>query len=109
MAARHTILILLLTIGFAGCTEPVRQADIPEELPEPSRRYDLNTVTYEQLRSIEPQGRSLISRAVARNIVEFRRQFRYRCVEDLLAVQGIGEATFLKIRRFFYVLPSVNE
>ena len=109
MAARFAVLTLLLATGLAGCTEPVRQADIPDELPAPSRCYDLNTVTFEQLCSIESHGRSLIPRDTARNIVEFRRQFRYRRVEDLLAVRGIGEVTFLKIRRFFYVLPSDSE
>lgn len=109
MAARVAVLIPLLATVLAGCTEPVRQADIPEELPAPSRRYDLNTVTFEQLRGIESHGRSLLPRDAARNIVEFRRQFRYRRVEDLLAVRGIGEVTFLKIRRFFYVLPPGSE
>lgn len=85
----------------SACSAPIEQADVPEELPPPEHRFDLNTVSYEQLLTIRG-----LKKNVAKNIVEFRKFGRFSRVEDLLAVSGIGEKTFLLIRRYFYVSGS---
>lgn len=100
MVGRIVIILVSATVVLvaARCSEPVEQVTVPEELPQPDHRFDLNTVTYEQLQTI-----SGLKRNVALNIIEFRKYGRFHRVEDLLAVSGIGEKTYLLIRRYFYV------
>ncbi len=94
---------ILAVFSFA-CAEPVEQASLPENLPPPPPQlvFDLNKVTLEELLSAAG-GIDGLNKSVALQIIEFRRKFRYDNVEDLLAVPGIGEKTFLQIRRFFKV------
>jgi competence ComEA-like helix-hairpin-helix protein len=94
--------IIVITI-FCGCVEPIEQAQLPDDSPPPETRYDLGTVTFEQLTSIKGIGPK---RAAA--IIGFRDMYGFRRVEDLLAVEGIGESTFLQIRRYFYVGDQEN-
>jgi len=93
-----------LIAASQACTGPVEQADAPENLPDPPPElvFDLNRVSLEEL--LDAADRiSGLSKTVAREIVEFRKELHYERVEDLLAVPGIGEKTFLQIRRFFKV------
>ncbi len=94
---------ILAALSLA-CAEPVEQASLPENLPPPPPHliFDLNNVTLEELLSAAGRIDGL-NKTVAQQIIEFRREFRYKRVVDLLAVPGIGEKTFLQIRRFFKV------
>lgn len=92
------LILLWICWCLTACSEPIRQAEIPEDYPAPDRVYDLNTVTYDELLTIDG-----IKKNVARAIVVWRAHRPYRRLEDLLSVDGIGEKTFLRIRRFFRV------
>jgi competence ComEA-like helix-hairpin-helix protein len=94
-------IIVLAAVG--GCAEPIQQAQLPDVSPAPEAGFDLGTVTYEQLTSINGIGPK---RAAA--ILEFRDSYGFKRVEDLLAVEGIGENTYLRIRRCFYVDAQEN-
>jgi DNA uptake protein ComE-like DNA-binding protein len=109
MASVRPGLILAMALLLAGCSEPLEQADMPERTTSQPKefQFDLNKVTLKQLlANREKMGKP--SERILRNIVEFRRQFRYSRVADLLAVKGIGEKTYLKIRRFFFVKPPAG-
>ena len=88
----------MLSACLAACEPTIDQVDVEEQLPAAQQQFDLNTVTHAQLDTI-PDLRS----DAARNIIAFQRRFGFKRVEDLLNVDGIGEATFLKIRRYFFV------
>lgn len=94
--------ILSLTLITGACREPVNQANIAVKLPDAYLRFDLNKVCLEELLEARSKIDGL-TEDVARNITKFRERFVFRRVEDLLAVDRIGEKTFLKIRRHFYV------
>lgn len=97
------ILILSVAMGFCSCQEPIEQVQIEEHLPIPETTFDLNTVSHEQLLSIDG-----INKGIAKSIIEFRKKATFRRVEDLLAVEGIGEKTFLWIRRYFHVTEDTQ-
>lgn len=83
---------------LASCNTDIKQVQVEEQYPAPEKTFDLNTVTLKELETI-----SELRSDVARNIIAFRERFGFRRVEELLNVEGIGETTFLKIRRYFFV------
>jgi len=93
-----------MIVALVGCTESVEQADLPDLLAQPhkERHYELNQVSLEELLSAAKEIDGLTV-AVAESIINFRSDLRFRRVQDLLAVPGIGEKTYLKIRKYFYV------
>ncbi len=65
----------------------------------PSQKIDLNTATAEQLESV-----SGIGPVKAQAILRYREEYGgFSCLEELMEVSGIGEATFAKIRDSFKV------
>jgi hypothetical protein len=88
-------LLLCLTIC---CSETPQQAEIINDLPTPELQFDLNLVTLEQLQTIPNLGKN-----VEAELIALQQQMQFKRVEDLLAVRGIGEKTFLRIRGYFYI------
>ena len=93
-----SVLALAASLVAPGCLEPIQQADIPDSYPKPAKCYDLNSVTRDELETLTGIGPVLAGR-----IIEFREKFGFERVEDLLAVEGIGEKKFLQIRSNLYV------
>ncbi|MFN7171892.1 MAG: helix-hairpin-helix domain-containing protein [Fimbriimonadaceae bacterium] len=61
--------------------------------------FDLNTVTVEELQLIPGVGPAL-----AQRIVEYRnRSGGFRSLEELLAVEGIGQGNYRKIAEYLYL------
>jgi competence protein ComEA len=61
--------------------------------------FNLNTATVEQLQSIPGIGPTL-----AQRIVEYRnRSGGFRSLEELLAVEGIGQGNYSKIAEYLYL------
>lgn len=71
------------------------QLDVEEFI----KKYDLNQITYEDLIRIPN-----ITESRALEIILYRRSHqKFIRVEELLEVKGIGQATFDKIKVYFYV------
>ena len=99
---RLALPILILTaMLFCSCLEPVSEAEIGNELPPDGKTYDLNKVTTAELMSIKE-----IHKKEAIAIIQYRKDFGFRRVEDLINVSGIGEKTFMKIRHHFRIEPQ---
>lgn len=60
-------------------------------------KYDLNSVTLEELKTIPKIGEKK-----AKDILSFREQNGFKSRTDLMKIKGIGEKTFLKIKDYFY-------
>ncbi len=60
-------------------------------------KYDLNSVTLEELKTIPKIGEKK-----AKDILSFREQNGFESRADLMKIKGIGEKTFLKIKDYFY-------
>jgi DNA uptake protein ComE-like DNA-binding protein len=71
---------------------------LPEDIQPVQQKFDLNSVTRSELDSVEGLRSNVID-----GILQFQKFPTFRRVEDLLAIKGIGEKTFLKIRKYFYV------
>lgn len=99
-----TSFVAIFISFFCSCHEPIEQAAISDESPATETRFDLNSVTSEELQSIKGIGPK-----TAAKIIAFRDEFTFKRVEDLLAVEGIGEATFLKLRNHFYVSEEATQ
>jgi DNA uptake protein ComE-like DNA-binding protein len=101
---------LVIILSCSNCSEPVRQAEVPEAAAQPEAEpvFDLNSVSLEELLAAVGKIDGL-DRTVARNIIEFRSRMGFERVEDLLAVAEIGEKTFLKMRGHFRVGSAGSE
>jgi len=77
-------------------SEPVRSNNAPT--PKTTRRIDINTATLVQLQTLPGIGP-----AMAKRILEARKNRRFLCSEDLLLVKGIGEKKFNKLLPFVKV------
>lgn len=71
----------------------------------PEQPIDLNRATATELMQLPRVGRR-----TAERILEYRRQHgRFRRVEELLAVKGIGEKAFLRLRPHLLVEPPAGD
>lgn len=93
-----SLLALLSLFSMPSCTEPMKDAPSSAAMTVEADKYDLNKVDYETLISLDG-----IKKNIAREIVAFRKNLKFKRVEDLLAIKGIGEKTFYRIKDFFYV------
>ncbi len=67
-------------------------------------RYDLNTVTKEELITIPGIGEKK-----ATDIISFKETQGFRSKRDLMNIKGIGEKSFIKIEKYFYNLANEEE
>ncbi|MBI2820895.1 MAG: helix-hairpin-helix domain-containing protein [Acidobacteria bacterium] len=89
-ATRHFALTLVLML-LAAASTPVLQAQ--QETVAPAK-VNINAGTVEQLSTLPGVGP-----ATAQKILEFRsKNGPFKRIEDLMAVQGIGEKKFLKLK-----------
>ena len=75
--------------------KPAKPAAAPAKLPAaPATIVNLNTATQAQLESLPGLGAK-----VAERILEYReKNGKFKKVEDLMNVKGIGEKSFLKLK-----------
>lgn len=71
-------------------------------VPRSSARLDLNRATLEQLQALPGIGETLARRVVHRREV----QGRFRSVDDLLGVKGIGRKRLEQLRPWLMVSPQ---
>jgi comEA protein len=73
----------------------------PQKKVTPAQPIDLNAATVQQLEQVPGIGP-----ATAKAIVQVREKSgHYQRVEDLLAIHGISQAKFEKIKQYLYVNP----
>lgn len=91
-----TSIFFLLT--SLACVTPLDKEAIDDQNNITAGKYNLNTVTYEELITLDG-----IKKNVAREIIKFRQVVEFKRIEDLLAVKGIGEKTFYLVKDYFFV------
>ncbi|HHW11823.1 MAG TPA: helix-hairpin-helix domain-containing protein [Firmicutes bacterium] len=80
-------------------TAPPAPGDQAVEEEAASFRLDPNTASYEELQTLPGIGPVLAAR-----IIEYRETMgKFRTIDDLLAVKGIGEKTLAKIRPYLVI------
>jgi competence protein ComEA len=67
-------------------------------------KYDLNTVTKEELITIPGIGEKK-----AADIIGYKETQGFRSKRDLMNIKGIGEKSYLKIEKYFYSLANEEE
>ena len=97
--------LCLVAMALAAAVSPalaVEGDDARAAKNQPSRQIDINKATAVELTAIPGVGS-----VIAQRIVEFRdKQGRFRRVEDLMKIRGIGEKSFQKIRPYVKVEKS---
>jgi competence protein ComEA len=96
---RAILLGLALLFSFAGCDEPQRRSPPPAS---PIAPIDLNTATEKQLEAMPAIGPKH-----ARSIIASRnaRGGRFKSIDELLEIDGIGPKTVDAIRLYVFVSP----
>ncbi len=91
--------LLGLSLHFSGliAVEDATPADSINFEKDYEIKYDLNSVTLEELKTIPKIGEKK-----AKDILSFREQNGFESRADLMKIRGIGEKTFLKIKDYFY-------
>ena len=67
-------------------------------------KYDLNTVTKEELITIPGIGEKK-----AADIIGYKETQGFRSKRDLMNIKGIGEKSYIKIEKYFYNLANEEE
>jgi competence protein ComEA len=67
-------------------------------------RYDLNTVTKEELITIPGIGAKKSA-----DIISYRETQGFRSKRDLMNIKGIGEKSYIKIEKYFYSLANEED
>ena len=67
-------------------------------------RYDLNTVTNEELITIPGIGAKKSA-----DIISYRETQGFRSKRDLMNIKGIGEKSYIKIENYFYSLANEED
>lgn len=67
-------------------------------------RYDLNTVTKDELITIPGIGEKK-----AADILDYKKTHGFSSKRDLMNIKGIGEKTYIKIEKYFYSLSNEEE
>jgi len=91
------IALLLVAICLLGCQQTAEPITAERNLNEGA--LNLATATAEELAEIPGLRAGLIPR-----IIEFQKSPGFRRVEDLLAIKGIGEKTYERLKAWFYVV-----
>ena len=91
--------LLGLSLHFSGliADEDATPADSINFEQDYEIKYDLNSVTLEELKTIPKIGEKK-----AKDILSYREQNGFVSRADLMKIKGIGEKTFLKIKDYFY-------
>ena len=91
--------LLGLSLHFSGliANDETTSADSLDFEKDFEIKYDLNSVTLEELKTIPKIGEKK-----AKDILSFREQNGFKSRTDLMKIKGIGEKTFLKIKDYFY-------
>jgi competence protein ComEA len=101
-ARRRLAWVCLAALLVAPGAAQLTAADDGAQSGETKQKIDINKATAEQLTAIPGVGPTL-----AQRIVDFReKQGRFRRVEDLLKIKGIGEKSFQKIRPWVKVVDA---
>ena len=94
-------LMAALAIGMGGTHVDAGQAQAPKPAPTAQAPLDLNAATAADLQKLPGIGPALAGR-----ILEYRQKNGgFKKVEELMNVQGIGEASFLKLKSLVVVTP----
>ena len=96
--AKVLMIIFVLFLNTACHTEPVEPSSSQGPIVSNPAQLNVNTASYEDLLKIDG-----LNKATAKAIIEFRKLHRIKHLSDLLAVSGIGEKTFYKIRSMLTV------
>ena len=92
------VMVMAICPGV-GIARPQEKA---KKLPPPSKPFDLNTASYDQLHSLPGVGP-----VTAQRILDYRKKSGpFLRVEDLLAVRGISAGRLEKIRQYVIVKPA---
>ncbi len=95
--------LILKYTGLMAGTDPISPDSLNFE-KDYEIKYDLNTVTKEELITIPGIGAKKSA-----DIINFRKTQGFRSKRDLMNIKGIGEKTYIKIEKYFYSLANEEE
>jgi len=95
--------LILKYTGLMAGTDPISPDSLNFE-KDYEIRYDLNTVTKEELITIPGIGEKK-----AADIIDYKETHGFRSKRDLMNIKGIGEKSYLKIEKYFYGMANEEE
>ncbi|SHF13542.1 competence protein ComEA [Marinitoga hydrogenitolerans DSM 16785] len=98
---KNSIIIIIILI-IISILVYVNNTDNKNVQNEEYKKIDLSNFTIEELIKIPGIG---IKKA--EDIKEYEEKYGFSSIEDLKNISGIGEKTFLKIKKYFYLSKSV--
>ncbi len=95
--------LILKYTGLMAGTDPISRDSLNFE-KDYEIKYDLNTVTKEELITIPGIGAKKSA-----DIINFRETQGFRSKRDLMNIKGIGEKSYIKIEKYFYSLANEED
>ena len=90
---RRATALAVLVLAAGGLTM-AHAADSDDHVPLPAKKVNINTAGEKELRTLRGVGPAL-----ARRIMQYREENgRFRRIEEIINVRGIGEKTFLLLK-----------
>ena len=95
-----------ITVGAKGGKVKVPDTKNPKKADEAKKKavgikFDLNKVTLKELVSVPGIGKAMAGRIIAKR----KELTRFSKLDQLKAVKGVGDKSFIKMKQYFYVLP----
>lgn len=96
-------LVILLAVVLFSCGGSEEVTDDRGYPRSPEGVVNINTALVEELCRLPG-----INRSLAERIVEWRKEHPFKRVEEIMFVRGIGERTYLKLRKYLVVLGETT-
>jgi len=101
MRASFICSFLLFLIISPSLCQPRLPGEKSRDYPLIAPKIDLNQATEEEFLRLP-----LLKREIIAEIIKWRKEHPFRRVEDILFIRGVGEYTYLHLRKHLFVSSS---